>query len=212
MIDSFRAAIPGQDENESSVRTFLDKLTRVSETTGCSFVVLHHAGKGSKEKDGREKGRGSGAIFDACGTVLDLQASKPFEPIRIELVKTSANLEGRSPQPFYVEFQDITTDDGADTKAGLLVEHKTVEQVEGEVSPISAWGRDLDEVLTTVRRNPNKTGSALARICGKRKDLVLDALEELERTGKVQRDKAEGRAGGGGSCWRVANNSPEAES
>lgn len=210
IIDSFRAAIPGQDENESTVRQFLDMLTRISETSGCSFVVVHHSGKGGKEKDSREKSRGSSAIFDACGTVIDLFAAKPFEPIKVAIVKASASNEGRSPEPFYLCLQDIASEDGADTKAGLLVEHMTSEQVEQPEAPSDSWRRDLDEVLTCLRANSGNSQNTIAGLCGKRKDRVRDCLKELERVGYARHEKAAGRDGGGGHMWfSIAKNRTE---
>jgi KaiC/GvpD/RAD55 family RecA-like ATPase len=71
IIDSLRAMI-SSDENDSRVRQPLDMLTRVSEETRCTFLIIHHAGKGSRA-DSRQTPRGSSAIFDAAGTVLLLE-------------------------------------------------------------------------------------------------------------------------------------------
>ncbi|WP_438015004.1 AAA family ATPase [Sorangium sp. So ce315] len=73
IIDSLRVACRGLDENDSAIRDAIDIITRVSQATGCAFLVIHHAGKGSGQKrDARELGRGSSAIFDASGSVLNL--------------------------------------------------------------------------------------------------------------------------------------------
>jgi hypothetical protein len=75
VIDSFRRAIPGSDENDSTVSDCLMMLARVSNLTDCTFVVLHHTGKSdiqAKPGDGSDKrasGRGSSGIFDACGCI-----------------------------------------------------------------------------------------------------------------------------------------------
>lgn len=203
IIDSFRAAIPGQDENESTVRQFLDMLTRVSEATDCSFIVIHHSGKGGKEKDSREKSRGSSSIFDACGTVIDLQAQKPFEPVKVCLVKASASNEGKPPEPFYVAFEDLSDDEGRDMKAGLLVSHRTTEQIEQPAAPADSWKRTLDEVLTCLGANQGRSGSDIARACGKGKGVVLDALKGLRDRGLAESRKLEGR--GGGFAWFIAS-------
>ena len=76
IIDSLRAAVsPEKDENSAAFRSSLDVLCRVSGTTGCCFVVLHHAGKNA----GSDKfaPRGSSAIFDAAGAVFQLDRRRP---------------------------------------------------------------------------------------------------------------------------------------
>lgn len=183
IIDSFRAAIPGQDENESTVRQFLDMLTRISEATGCSFIVIHHSGKGGKEKDSREKSRGSSSIFDACGTVIDLQASKPFEPVKVSLVKASASNEGKPPEPFFVAFRDVADNDGNDMRAGLLVEHQTAEQVEQPLAgaPAARFESVRSKVLDFIRANPGAAGVEwVARRSALRVADVRGAMKELE--------------------------------
>jgi hypothetical protein len=78
IIDSLKAAAPGLDENDSRIREPLDMLQRVSEATGCTFVVIHHARKSSNDNRGsasNENMRGSGAINDAAQTVIMLEPS-----------------------------------------------------------------------------------------------------------------------------------------
>jgi RecA-family ATPase len=213
IIDSFRAASPGVDENDSGVRIYLDILTRVSERTGCSFVVIHHAGKDQPDRDSRQVARGSSAIFDACGTVLKLQGKKAFEPVKVDLVKTSAAAVGKVQQvAFYLEAVDVTDEDG-NTKAGVRIEHRTVEQIDQPegMAPSDSWARDLSEVQAGLRKNPGTSANNLARVLGKRKNIILDALQELESRGLAARSKATGRSGGGGNSWRLVSTSSESE-
>jgi RecA-family ATPase len=83
VVDSLRAAAPTIEENDSGVRCVLDLLSRVSEKTGCVPIVIHHARKPSQDKTGGAKMaiRGSGAIFDACASVLVFDGQKG-EPTR----------------------------------------------------------------------------------------------------------------------------------
>jgi hypothetical protein len=74
IIDSFRRAIPGADENDSSVSQFLDLLTKVSEATGATFLLIHHVGK-AHQVDERLSGRGSSAILDGSGCIWVLKGS-----------------------------------------------------------------------------------------------------------------------------------------
>lgn len=66
VMDSLRAMNSGVDENDSSVRSTLDSLRYVNDTT--TFVVIHHTRKlplGYTPRDDDELGRGSGAIKQA---------------------------------------------------------------------------------------------------------------------------------------------------
>jgi hypothetical protein len=216
IIDSFRAAVPGVDENDSGVRLYLDILTRVSERTGCAFVVVHHAGKDSPDRDSRQSARGSSAIFDACGTVLKLAGKKAFEPVKVELVKTSAAASGKMQQTsFYIEAVDICSDDGSNPKAGIRIEHRTEEQIDQPESPavkISSLkpaltellqrhptGLSTREVLAFLRRNGSRC----------RTEDVMVAL----RTGSVDGWCREGeRSGrGGGKLWCLSSTPIEQE-
>lgn len=72
VIDSLRAASPTLDENDSRIRVPLDMLWRVSKATGCTFVVIHHARKDSKNNGagGNQNMRGNSSINDAAQTVI----------------------------------------------------------------------------------------------------------------------------------------------
>ncbi len=74
VIDSLKAATPGVDENDTRIREPLDMLGRVSEVTGCTFIVIHHARKPTKDSTGGNlEMRGSSAINDAAQTVIMLE-------------------------------------------------------------------------------------------------------------------------------------------
>lgn len=108
VIDSLRAATPGLDENDSRIREPLDMLLRVSEKTDCTFLVIHHARKPTKDSHGGNyEMRGNSAINDAAQTVIMLEPppkvddapafvgfnvtagkvrdGKPFDPIGISV-------------------------------------------------------------------------------------------------------------------------------
>ncbi len=99
LVDSLRAATPGLKENDSEIRAPLDMLGRVSEKTGCVFIVIHHARKddGGDRTGGNQNMRGNSAINDAAQTVIMLEAidrgfavnpgkirdGRPFEPVGV---------------------------------------------------------------------------------------------------------------------------------
>lgn len=107
IIDSLKAAFPTCDENSSDVRKHLDGLTRISEQTGCVFMVIHHARKPSKEHTGMAAMsiRGSGAIFDACGGVFIFGGEKG-RPTTV--VHDKARISGRTAEDFALEVTDVT--------------------------------------------------------------------------------------------------------
>lgn len=81
VIDSARAMMPGVDENDSAVRTYLDQLGELADTTGTAILLLHHAGKLTNEQksDPRAYFRGSSGFLDAVSTayVLTTDADEP---------------------------------------------------------------------------------------------------------------------------------------
>lgn len=111
IVDSFRAACPEVDENSSEARRPLDMLNRVSEATGCSFLVIHHSRKPSKDSTGGAKMsmRGSGALFDACASVFIFGGGKD-EPITLQHEK--ARISGKPRDDFAIEIRDLTDPDG----------------------------------------------------------------------------------------------------
>ena len=91
-VDNLAAATATatEKENESGIRKYLDKLTRVTSRTGCTFVVLVHERKASKdESGGMQRVRGSGAITDAAGSVISVGAAEGDGIVSIGQTKAS---------------------------------------------------------------------------------------------------------------------------
>lgn len=118
LIDSLRAAASNIEENSSDARRPLDMLSRVSELTGACFLVIHHARKPNATQVGGTKMavRGSGALFDACGSVLVFEGEKG-QPSRVTHEK--ARSSGILTDDFQLEVTDVP--DGGNPRAGLLV-------------------------------------------------------------------------------------------
>src|SRR5262249_51947677 len=76
ILDNLLASCPdGKGENDASIRRNLDKLTRVSAKTGCSFLVFVHEGKvtdTSRSRPRLQRVRGASAITDAAGSVISV--------------------------------------------------------------------------------------------------------------------------------------------
>jgi hypothetical protein len=182
IVDSLRACAPTVDENSSEVRRVLDMMTRVSEVNGCCFVVIHHASKPSKDsgRGARHNIRGSGALFDACGSVFVFGAEKG-EPIKVSHEK--ARTSGRPVD----EFELVVTDDddeGRNPRVGLSVEatapapraekHDSVDQV-------------CLEVLEAIEAEPGLSTNELKTRVRRKVTTVHAALDNLERTGRIEK-------------------------
>jgi hypothetical protein len=206
IIDSLRACIGGDiDENDSAVRSYLDILLRVSDATGCTFVVLHHAGKGRQEGDQREAGRGSSAIYDASGTVLKLDPQKTSERqttvSKVVATKMAAEASGGALEPFWLRIADVASDDGADERAGLSCSF--LEVFDGQAAAESALlaARKV-KVLETLSAYPDGLSKEqVRRVVGGDKTVTDGALLDLEREKKVRRSRRTGK--GGGDLWAL---------
>lgn len=84
IIDSFRRAVPGIDENDSRISVHLDMLAHLNDEIKTVFQTVMHSGKavlnpdksdGSKKKDERGSGRGSSAIEDASSTIWKIEGN-----------------------------------------------------------------------------------------------------------------------------------------
>jgi len=215
-LDSLRALTPGVDENDSIIRAHIDKLARVSERNGCSFTLLHHAGKtkagsgngsgkgaGSKA-DLRELLRGSSAIFDACGTVIvvELQDSpgKGVALVKTTMVKSTADAEGGKIDPFLLRISDVADDDAVNMRAGLRVAWQEEEQDEQD-APGSAIGAMCGRIVLTLRQKGACSATLLRGLVDGRTALIIPALELLEKRGQVRQAKRQGH--GGGVVWEL---------
>lgn len=87
-IDPLRAAAPGQDENKSEFREWIDMLNAVSDRTGCAICVLHHGGKPVEGAQRRNTGRGTSAIDDAVQSKFVLTAEEKGAPILVSHEKS----------------------------------------------------------------------------------------------------------------------------
>ncbi len=101
VIDSLRAAIPGVDENDSTIRRHIDALRRIRGFQNASILIIAHARKGSAG-DVREQLRGSGAIFDAADEVFMVKPEGEGE----FCVQQTKHRFGPSISPFGFELVD----------------------------------------------------------------------------------------------------------
>lgn len=181
LIDSFRAAAPDVDENSSSARRSLDMLGQVSSRTDCIIIVIHHAKKPQQNDGGggaRMSIRGSGALFDACGSVLVMSGEKG-EPARIQHEK--ARNSGVLADDVYLAPEDLDGPNGeARWGLRLSVTSSPEENATGEARALEL------RVLEVVRREPGQTTNSLLDAVGCKRQRGLAAVDALLKRGDVE--------------------------
>lgn len=188
VLDSLRAATPGStDENASSVRTCIDLLTRVSEATGCAFVLIHHEGKVPATGDGArprlQRARGSSAIADALGAAVAVTSTdgvlaiehtkcsrgKLGEPVRLRI--DCANPEDDDSDVRIVAVEDVSTTTNA-----------TIDRCMAAITTLLGQRGELGarEIRASVRGRQSARNDALA-ILAERGEVVRDETTKRYR-------------------------------
>lgn len=183
LIDSFRAACPTTDENSSEARVHLDRLTRISDATGTTFGVIHHSRKPSQNATGgaRMSIRGSGALYDACGSVFVFAAEKG-EPITVEHEK--ARISGRPHDTFQLVIEDVEGPGGP--RDGLRVSALNSTPPDRLSAPQRLQALQ-DRILAAIEANGSTGGvNVLSRQLEARRADVGAAVEELLRTRRIE--------------------------
>jgi AAA domain len=212
-IDTFKAASPGVDENDSNIRVGLDVLKRIASQTGCAIVVLAHAkkiGANKDDHDPRELARGSSAIYDAADTVFAVQY-KEGEPLSV--VQTKARL-GRTAEPFLVAIEDLPGPTGLLGAGGVRV--GGLERGEHAAAALSAGERRILDKLREVRvvetldggSKADEAARRLARLCGMKESAFAEAFLSLRERSHAS-PEAEGlRIDGKGRSRKIVYNAP----
>lgn len=174
-IDSLRACAPSLDENDSKFRGVLDMLTRISERTGCCFVMVHHARKPTENAPGGSKMsiRGSGAIFDACSSVLVFEGEKG-KPVKVNHEK--ARTRGKPCDPFELHIED--TDANGIPNGGVLVRAEGLSD-----APRRDRAKELEEISTAIleaaKAHPGSSKRGLYEHVGGTRSRVYDRIDGL---------------------------------
>jgi hypothetical protein len=186
LIDSWRAAHPGIDENSSEVRQTLDAMAYASEATGAVFVTLHHAKKvqDNAPSDQKYSIRGSSGFFDGCQTVFILDGSSVGHPV-VHLAKE--RITGAKMEPFTLDVED--TYNGL----GLAIVHGGAVQAAHKEDYAETSGR----ILAFIRLNQGIAGAdALALKMGMGAPKARSYLKSMESEGRIIVDIAPGRGRG----------------
>ncbi len=178
IFDSLRAAAPSLEENDSGVRRTLDLLGRVSEKTGATILVLHHARKPSQDRSGgaRMAIRGSGALYDACSSVLVFEGEKGG-PTRCYHEK--ARTTGRTASDFLLRVANVDVD--GDPRGGLSVTAEAVSETPDGAKARRNLDAVKDRVRAYLREHGYSTGkSHIAKALGGDRTALWAAFDELE--------------------------------
>lgn len=200
IVDSLRAGAPTLDENASEIRIPLDMLSRVSERTGCAWLVLHHARKPSQDATGgaRMSIRGSGALYDACSSVLVFEGRKN-EPVLVHHEKDRAT--GQTLEDFELRIFDREL--GGDPRGGLVVRAERVVPDSEEMRAAAALDGAKGAVVRVLREHGPLTKNGLVERVGRRRATVIAAADELVAEEQVR------IAGGRYEVARRNDNAPQ---
>lgn len=187
IIDSFKASCPNTEENASNIRIPLDALSRISEKTGVTPLIIDHARKPKEEASAAKFSiRGNSAKFDALTTVFVFQSAKD-KPTIVEHEK--CRHRGKTLPNFGLRVHDVAMD--GNPYAGLTIE------ILDEAALQSVTVDDSAAALRTVQAKiiahlsamPNQTfgGSrnGLHEIVGGHKATFLSAIKGLEGTRRI---------------------------
>jgi hypothetical protein len=191
IIDAFRGATPGEDENDSKIRRFIDVLTRVSEATGTAILIIHHAGKPREaHNDNRTILRGSSAIFDACGSVFVVVAAEGSKgPKHVTHQKAAAEAESGSIEPFDLVIEDMKPDPQTEGSA-LRVVHRSAAEMQ---SAAPSTAQDIEaRILEHLRMHPGASKRDLRNIGGAH-GTIEAAVRSLVKDGLIQNRGTKGR-------------------
>lgn len=205
VIDSYRAACPNTDENDSSARVPLDMLARVSEATGCTIVVIHHGRKDPPGGGGggKQSMRGSSALFDAPQLVLQLTSegapsSRPGTNYAL-CSSTKARITGRAIKPFRLRFDDRDEHGSVnpESRFGLSV---TAEDDSADDAD-AAIDAAADRVLAFVRTHAGCSSAEIKSGVKGEATIKVAAMDRLKRSGALQNRGGTGGPGGGASWF-----------
>jgi len=198
VIDSFRAATPSsKDENSSEMAEYLVMLSKVSDKTGCIFVILHHERKTQEltaaeelSHDFTQDARGSSALMAALGATISIRRVKGSDDFKISQGKVSMGRRGDSVL-FRLEDTGNTVPDFEDHE-GLVI--KTINP--GDETD-NAAKKERDLIYQTIENYGPKSLSVLREMLRKqnwkgRNGAEKKVLDQLIEDGVVIRSPTGG--------------------
>ena len=202
VIDSLIACLEVTQEKDEQIGRIILRLLRVSERTGCTFILIHHTTKppqmirrnasGEDLRDAKDSIRGSRSILGACDGVFVLVSGGKNKPIRI--VHEKSPTDGHTIDDQYLRFCDEERVDmvsgDVDTKFGLYCDNIPVEQMQQmrkaeakkreRSDGSAAFDQFCERILELVKAHPGSSGAQIKERMGKvSKDRVYAGLQAL---------------------------------
>jgi len=167
IIDSFRVACLGVDENSSDFAEPLGVLGQISEATGCAFMLNHHSGKNNENR--MKSARGTSAITAACSVHWSFEREDLNPETRpcLQLVKSRNHQTEAMVWETYVEKLPGGTPGSFELHARA--------QPAAEPEDIELKAAIVDSVTSDSIRNI----ADLAKLLGRRKQDVVVSARQL---------------------------------
>ena len=165
ILDSLRKVAPSLDENDSRSGEVMAALGRVSDATGATILVVHHAGRsgpaGGPKKRLQEQGRGTSAVDGHAGAQLVLTRDDDLR--RCEIGREAQEADRKPPEPWYLDLVRVVDKHGR--PVGHRIEHRSAEQAKPPeaVERVNARDRARDSdvrraILEAVTRHAGTEG------------------------------------------------------
>lgn len=191
LVDSLKAAFPHADENSSDVRSYLDALNHVSERTGATIAVIHHARKPNAQQGGTATHaiRGSSALFDACQSVYVFEGEKDTATT---VHHQKDRIRGATCEDFGITSEDVTQ--GSDVRWGLAVRHLEAEQMsqgarrKTEAEELARVQRVIAKLYAVVGAEFAGTREEIRGAVGESTKLFDAAWGQLRTSGRLVRE------------------------
>ena len=188
IVDALVGALQGLDEYKPEIAEPLYMLSRVSERTGCTCVVLHHARKpptqsGPQQGGARMALRGSSALYGALDNCWIVSGEK-HKPIMLTHEKSAQ--DGQARPDFGLTVRDVEL--AGDPRWGLRLIHLDGEQLRGneELADQDAQDRVRRAIEAVLRVGPFRgSKDALRQRAGVGRAPFVSAFRQLRDDGRI---------------------------
>jgi hypothetical protein len=189
IIDSFRRAFHGDENDSSIISEFLTNLRFIKDTTGATILVIHHNRKSQKmngenpaDRDIMDDLRGSSDIAAAMDLILQLERSTTAtEKIFVEM-RISKNRFGKEGDPFSLQAY------GEDNRqiSDFLATNGPVERCSEAQKEYLRFLVERNQATVKTRDFNDRFGDSTE----KERKAVQRVIRELKRKGFLTNDKS----------------------
>ncbi len=182
VIDAFRPAIPGESENDSMIRRFVDMVRRLSARTGKLFVFLLHVGHAGRNQPAEP--RGTSAVKDASGAVFSVYGEL-LGPKTIENTKMGGSARRLAPK-FGVIFERVGDPENGPMSLTFKAAEQAAEKPKTETIEKEEWADTMRKILIAVKKDAGKGKAALYKKVGGNRPTFDTVLQNALRRGLVE--------------------------